>query len=625
MNSYQHTFHIPVMGTGHSLDTPIRVAHFGISSVMSIIDDMLIEKMRKFYSQKFDFPYRTIPRFEKEARSKRITAYLDLVQEIVRVNMEAIKSLPFFARNDKQKYFEMLPDESPLKKDYRLMLTLQPGPERDAMQRDLTDRMHPGSIDVNIMVKLDGHHLAQYGSHTSDEISDAKAALKGFADSSLKSSLVFSAGLNQSLFTYMAQFRDFYRNVTGEIKKRIILKVSDFRSALIQGRLLAKKGMEVFEFRIESGLNCGGHAFASNGILLPTLLQEFRQKRDELVAEFRPMVRKFYADMGWQYPEAADHGRPLVTVQGGIGTFGETQRLREQFGMDMTGWASPFLLVPEATCVDDATRELLRAAKEEDLYLSDVSPLGIAFNNVRNSGSEIHTATTAAEGMPGSPCPKGFLVSNTEFTEAPICVASTEYQIKKLAHIKSLDIPEEEKRVKTEEVLAKTCLCEHLGNGAMIALGIVPVRNHPQAICPGPNIAWFNRIYTLQEMVDHIYGRGPSLVPSERPHMFAKEITMYVDYFEKLVDRCEYSVRETKLIREFYSNMEASLDYCLIVAEEQPYENENLASIPSCVEQQRERLRVLYARFEEGAVEVLSSSPVTQHRGQVLPLPALGG
>ena len=28
----QHTFHIPVMGTGYTIDTPLKVAHFGISS-----------------------------------------------------------------------------------------------------------------------------------------------------------------------------------------------------------------------------------------------------------------------------------------------------------------------------------------------------------------------------------------------------------------------------------------------------------------------------------------------------------------------------------------------------------------------------------------------------------------
>ncbi|HEY6953001.1 MAG TPA: hypothetical protein VI758_11370 [Bacteroidota bacterium] len=604
MNLSHHKFHIPVMGTGHSIDTPIRVAHFGISSVMSIIDDMLIEKMRKFYSAKFALPYRTIPRFAPEARSKRITAYLEVVQEIVRLKMEAVKKLPFFVQNDKQKYFDLLPDESPLKHDYRTMLAMDPGPERDAVGYDLTDRMSPGSIDVNIMVKIDGHHLAQYGVHEADGLSDAKAALKGFAESSLKSSVVFSAGLNQGMFGYLMQFRDFYRNAAGDIKKKIILKVSDFRSALIQGRLLAKKGLEVFEFRIESGLNCGGHAFASNGVLLPSLLHEFKQRRDDLVAEFRPAIRKFYDEMGWEYPEAAENHRPLVTVQGGIGTHGEARRLHEQFGMDMTGWASPFLLVPEATCVDNATRELLRQATEDDLYLSDVSPLGVVFNNVRNSGSEVHTRDNASKGTPGSPCPKGYLVSNTEFTSAPICLASTEYQTKKLAQIDGSDLTVEEKDSRKNEVLEKTCLCEHLGNGALIALGLVPETNHPQAICPGPNIAWFNRIYSLKEMVDHIYGRGASLVPPERPHMFAKEIAMYVDYFEKLIKRCGYSLRETKTINEFYQNLRTSIEFCLSIAAEEPYEGENLASIPPCVEKQRERMQALFAGFEVNAVVV---------------------
>lgn len=607
------------MGTGHSIDTPVRVAHFGISSVMSIIDDMLMEKIRKYYCQKFNFPYRTIPRFAQDARSKRITAYLEVVQEIVRLKMEAIKRLPFFAQNDKQRYFEMLPEESPLKRDYRTMLDMAPGVERDGVGQDLTERMRAGSLDVNIMVKIDGHHLAQYGTPMSDELSDAKAALKGFAESSLRSSLVFSAGLNQGLFNYITQFRDFYRNAAGEVKKKIILKVSDFRSALIQGRLLAKKGLEVFEFRIESGLNCGGHAFASNGILLPTLLQEFKEKRDELVAEFRPMIRKFYKEMGWEYPEAAENSRPLVTVQGGIGTYGETRRLREQFGMDMTGWASPFLLVPEATCVDDATRELLRQAKEEDLYLSDVSPLGVVFNNVRNSGSEIYTRRNAEHGNPGSPCPKGFLVSNTEFTSIPICLASTQYQTKKLSQIDALDLSEIGKESLRKEVLDKICLCEHLGNGALIALGIVPETKHPQAICPGPNIAWFDRIYSLREMVDHIYGRGRSLVPPHRPHMFAKEVVMYVDYFEKLIKRCSYSARDTKQINDFYRNLESSMDFCLTIASDQPYENENVASIAPCVDRQRERLRSLFSEFEEHAATVPSWNGSGQKVPQAFP------
>lgn len=604
MNEYHHLFHIPVMGTGHSVDTPIRVAHLGISSVISIVDDILVEKIREHYSKKFDLPYERIPKSVEDGRAKRITAYLNTVKEIVRIKFEAIKALPFSESNEKSKYFELLPDKSPLKLAYEKLLAMKPGPDREQAEHDLTGKMKPGSIDVNIMVKLDRVNLGRNGMPLSDEFSDAKAALRGYANSGLQSAIVFSAGINQSLFNYMTKFRDFYRNEVGEIRKRIILKVSDFRSAIIQGKVLAKKGLEVFEFRIESGLNCGGHAFASNGYLLPSILKEFKEKREQLQAEFEPMIARFYESMGWARHESAARHRALVTVQGGIGNHGESRRMTEDFGMDLTGWASPFLLVPEATCVDDATRELLRQAKEEDLYLSDVSPIGVPFNNVRRSGSEVWKRARAAEGRPGSACPKGFLVSNTEYTQNPICLASSEYQEKKLAEIAAMDISEDEKQKRVGQIVDKACLCDHLGNGAMIALGIVKEKNAPQAICPGPNIAWFDRIYSLREMVDHIYGRGPSLVPPERPHMFAKEVVMYVDYFEKMVQRCGDSAKEIKNLQEFKANLEDGMTYCLEIANGQAYEGENLASIIPCVEEQRDRLNAVYAELENKLVEV---------------------
>ena len=597
MNSYYHSFHIPVMGTGHSVDTPIRVAPLGITSVISIVDDLLLERIRKHYSEKFALPYEKIPRYAQDGRARRITAYLETVAEIVHRKMDAVKSLPFFAENDKKKYFDLLPDGSHPKEEYAKFVGMSPGPERDRLEKDLTNAMVPGSIDVNIMVKLDRINLDKHGKPLSEEFSDAKAAFRGYANSTLRSGIVLSAGINQSLFGYMTRFKDFYRDATGELKKKIILKVTDFRSTLVQGRLLAKKGLEVFEFRIESGLNCGGHAFASNGHLLPSLLKEFKEKRDELVAEFQPLIHKYYEAMGWEYPKGIK-ATPLITVQGGIGTNGEARRMMEDFGMDRTGWASPFLLVPEATCVDDATRELLRQAGEDDLYLSGFSPLGVPFNNIRRSGSEISIRKKAEAGKPGSPCPKGFLVSNTEFTTVPICLASSEYQDQKLKELEASQLSAAEKEEARADIVDKACLCEHLGNGALIALGIVAESNSPQAICPGPNIAWFKKLYTLKEMVDHIYGRGESLVPPERPHMFAKEIEMYVDYFEKVVQRCTYSEMEVKKLREFKTNLENGMDLCLRFAEKVPYEGENLASIPRCVEKERARLNTIFAEFE---------------------------
>jgi len=35
MRYQPHSFHIPVMGTGFTIDTPLKVARYGISSVIS--------------------------------------------------------------------------------------------------------------------------------------------------------------------------------------------------------------------------------------------------------------------------------------------------------------------------------------------------------------------------------------------------------------------------------------------------------------------------------------------------------------------------------------------------------------------------------------------------------------
>ena len=586
------------MGTGHSIDTPIRVAPFGIASVMSIVDDLLCERIRKHYAEKEGLPYEQIPRYAENGRSRRITAYLDLVRVIVHRRIEEIKRLPFFEQNDKAKYFELLPDSCDVKCEYQELLRTSPGPEREALAQRLTEKMLPGSIDVNIMVKLDRFTFSREGKPFSEEFTDAKTALRGYAESALNSAIIFSAGLNQGLFNYMARFRELYRNEMGELTKRIVLKVSDFRSAFIQGKVLARKGLEVHEFRIESGLNCGGHAFASDGELLPTLLRDFKEKRDQLKAEFLPAIRRHYESMGWHYPEAAAKEMPIVTVQGGIGTHGEAERMHRQFGMDRTGWATPFLLVPEATCVDEATRDLLAAATEKDVYLSDVSPLGVPFNNIRLSGSERWTRERADEGNPGSPCPKGFLVSNKEFTEKPICLASTEYQEQKLDEVNAGPLTDEQRQLAVQRIVQKVCLCEHLGNGALISLGIVPESKHPQAICPGPNIAWFDRRYTLREMVDHIYGRGASLVPAERPHMFAKEVVMYVDYFERLLQRSGRTPKEIASLGVFLHNLQMGMDYCLELAMGESYGDENLDSIQPCIEEQRERLERLALELE---------------------------
>jgi hypothetical protein len=67
-----HTFHIPVMGLAYTIDSPIRVAQYGISSVISIADDDLIENMRNFYSTKFNLPYEGITQKFHDYRAERL-------------------------------------------------------------------------------------------------------------------------------------------------------------------------------------------------------------------------------------------------------------------------------------------------------------------------------------------------------------------------------------------------------------------------------------------------------------------------------------------------------------------------------------------------------------------------
>jgi hypothetical protein len=589
-----HQFSIPVMGLGFTIDTPIRVAHFGISSVMSIVDDVLIEKVRKYYSEKFNIPYTEIKRKEEDSRAKRITAYLNLVDQIVHTNFEELKNQSFYPGTDKTKYFEMLPDNSRLKSSYKKMVQMKDTVERMSLAEKITKLMRPGSIDVNIMSKVDRQNYNANGEKLGDEFSDAKAALRGFAKSDLNSSIVFSAGFNRSLCSYISQFSDFYRDKSGELKKRIIIKVSDFRSALIQGKFLAAKGLEVSEFRIESGLNCGGHAFASQGLLLPSLLKEFREKKDQLTTQLRPLILSFYKNAGLDYPESELDFQPLITVQGGIGNNGEARRLQEEFGCDSTGWGTPFLLVPEATCVDKGTLDLLIKSKKEDQYLSDASPLGIPFNNLRMTSSELWTKGRAESTKPGSPCPKGFLKLYPQKEGEPLCIASNVLQVQKIKEICDSNKSELQKEEEINAMSIRVCLCEHLSNGALKALNLLNGEDAPKAVCPGPNIAWFDKEYTLREMVDHIYGRGESLISSERPHMFCQEVELYVDYIEKLNAKTEKSETEKVYNSTFRDNLEDGMDYILTFADKIPFAGENLSSIYPFIMKQRERLEVIF-------------------------------
>lgn len=400
-----HLFHIPVMGTGHSIDSPIRVAHLGIDSCISVVDDILCEKIRKYYSELFDLPFQNIPRSAEDGRALRITAYLDTVNEIVQKKFNELKTLSILTNSEKDQYFKLLPDTSVLRQVYDSLPGLKEMNLFMDKVNELTEMMVMGSIDVNIMSKVDALRVSKNTGDKDPIYSDANTALRGYANSKLNSALVLSAGFNPRLYGYLSEFNDFYRDEAGEIKKRLILKVSDFRSALIQGKFLAKKGLEIEES----------------------------------------------------------------------------------------------------------------------------------------------------------------------------------------------DLPDLDKDIAKERVIEKSCLCVNLGSGALIRLGLEKPSYGRQEICPGPNIAWFNRRYSLQEMVDHIYGRSESLVPKERPHMFAKEIELYVDYLKTMLEVTDTDSSEFGKLNRMRKNLDEGMEECLKISELDPYQDENLESIRSTVEIQKSRLNELFS------------------------------
>jgi hypothetical protein len=552
-----HTFHIPVLGLAYSVDTPVKVARYGISSVVSIVDDMLIERMRQFYTEKRKETFVPINPKEVDFRSKRITAYLNLIKKIVDEQFDTLKKQSFDDGTDLNRYFKLLPDTSPLKSKYEQMRSKQDRIVVSALQQELLNEMQKGEIQVNIMAKVDRMNPDTNG----EQLSDSLSALKGFAESDINSAVVLSAGMNPRLYGYLENFADFLPDQWGKFKKSVILKVSDFRSALIQAKFLAKKGIWVSEFRIESGLNCGGHAFATEGYLLGPILEEFKLKKQEMINELYEMYSKAILEKGIQLTQAP---QMKISVQGGIGTAHENNFLMEHYQLDATGWGSPFLLVPEATNVDEETLELLATACKNDFYISSSSPLGIPFNNFSKSTSEKQRLERIAKGRPGSPCVKKYLSTNTEFTEQPICTASREYQNLKIKQLEAEGLDPEIFQTKFNEITEKICLCEGLAAPAYLKNDILkPKESRAVAICPGPNIAYFSGKFSLDEMVSHIYGKLNLLNDNDRPNLFVNELNLYVEYLKKDVSKHlqDMSDKKAKYVSKFKEQLQVGIDY----------------------------------------------------------------
>jgi hypothetical protein len=204
-------------------------------------------------------------------------------------------------------------------------------------------------------------------------------------------------------------------------------------------------------------------------------------------------------------------------------------------------------------------------AKEDDFYLSNISPLGVPFNTLRGTTNEFLKQKRILENKAGSSCPKKFLALSKEYDLHGICTASKKYQDIKLAELEakkdSLSAAAFEKsKLKITE---KSCLCVGLANASYLENNI-QTKGQPQGvvICPGPNLAYFDQEVSLKEMVQHIY-QGKSVLRTDRPNLFVKELKMYVAYFKNEIESIsgEVTAMQLKKWKSFKTNILEGIDY----------------------------------------------------------------
>ena len=131
--------------------------------------------------------------------------------------------------------------------------------------------------------------------------------------------------------------------------------------------------------------------------------------------------------------------------------------------------------------------------------------------------------------------------------------------------MQNLGLPEAEYKKQLAEVLDKECLCVGLSNAAAITYNHVLVKNRKAVnICPGPNIAYFSKIVSLETMTDHIYGRTDILKDTQRPHMFIAELRLYIQYLKEEIAADKGRIlnnKRKKYYQEFYQNLTEGINY----------------------------------------------------------------
>ena len=166
----------------------------------------------------------------------------------------------------------------------------------------------------------------------------------------------------------------------------------------------------------------------------------------------------------------------------------------------------------------------------------------------------------------------------------------------KLEALKAMRLPKEEYEREVAKVTAKACICAQLGDSVYKNENLPKKGGMFPAVCPGPNIAYFNRPASLKEMIDHIYGRTNIMPFKNRPHMFIKELRLNIEHFEKLVREKTTDKRDTATIEEYRKNLLDGTEYYRKV-------------IPQIIEETEESRRDMLRQLQECEERIVRVSP----------------
>lgn len=143
-------------------------------------------------------------------------------------------------------------------------------------------------------------------------------------------------------------------------------------------------------------------------------------------------------------------------------------------------------------------------------------------------------------------------------------MASRQYQHLKIKELENQKLDDLAYAKKHAEIVNKTCLCVGLGTSALLVNNLdTKVEGRGVSVCPGPNLAYFSRTSSLQEMADHIYGRMNLIECEGRPNLFIKELKLNILFFKEKLEEISSPAadRQMKGLAEFHKNMTEGISY----------------------------------------------------------------